>query len=302
MRKTVSIVSPSAQKCRDNFPPPLLLSIPRENGLVARKTGCPLSPNFIIINSATRSHFPPGLSLLVEYHFFSDPCPRNDQRPAGNLFANRDTNVELAIHSVSLFLYHHMMSLNIDMKIIRPWNCSGSPILLMNFWTSRTSSNVVDLGKIFHSNSIGFPSIVSKVVYCDESLNHPNCRSQTRLKKRQCVHSCTSQHFNSVLRSTAASTISDVLAHAADLTGLMATVRETHPTQQQQKKTSDSACIENKIPTHRDLRAPQLCNQRRHSNHVDPPSPVRIRFKIVMAVMTDEKSQCCVSSIFHCNS
>ena len=33
------------------------------------------------------------------------------------------------------------------------------------------------------------------------------------------------QHFNSVLRSTAASTLSDVLVHAADLTGLMATVR-----------------------------------------------------------------------------
>ena len=68
------------------------------------------------------------------------------------------------------------------------------------------------------------------------------------------------------------------------------------------KKTSDSVRIENKIPTHRDLRAPQLCNQRRHSNHVDPPSLVRIRFKIVMAAMTDEKGQCCVSSIFHCNS
>ena len=33
------------------------------------------------------------------------------------------------------------------------------------------------------------------------------------------------QHFNSVLRSTAASTLSDVLVHAADLSGLMATVR-----------------------------------------------------------------------------
>ena len=62
--------------------------------------------------------------------------------------------------------------------------------------------------------------------------------------RRQCVHSCTQlvtytgrtqaylhlgtkgpQHFNSVLRSTAASTLSDVLVHAADLTGLMATVR-----------------------------------------------------------------------------
>ena len=33
------------------------------------------------------------------------------------------------------------------------------------------------------------------------------------------------QHYTSVLRSTAASTLSDVLVHAADLTGLMATVR-----------------------------------------------------------------------------
>ena len=179
VRKTVSIVSPSTQKCIDNFPPPLLLSVPRDNGLVARKTGCPLSPNLIIINSATRSHFPPGLCLSVEYHFVFDPGPRNDHRPAGKFFANRDTSVELAIHSVSLSLFHHMMSLNIDMKIIRPWNCSGSPILLMNFWTSRTSSNVENPGKIFHSNSIGSPSIVSSVLYCDESLNHSNCRSQT---------------------------------------------------------------------------------------------------------------------------
>ena len=32
--------------------------------------------------------------------------------------------------------------------------------------------------EIFHSNSIGSPSIVSKVLYCGESLNHPNCSSQ----------------------------------------------------------------------------------------------------------------------------
>ena len=113
-------------------------------GLVARKTGCSLSLNFIIINSAILSHFPPGLSLLVEYHFISDPGLKND--PAGNLFANRDISVELAIHSVSLSLIHNMMSLNIDMKIIRPWNCSSSPILLMNFWTSSTNCNVLNPG------------------------------------------------------------------------------------------------------------------------------------------------------------
>ena len=86
MRKTVSIVSPSAQKCIDNFPPPLLLGVPRDSGLVARKTGCPLSPNLNIINSATLSHCLCGLSLQVEYHFVSDPGARNDQRPGGNLF------------------------------------------------------------------------------------------------------------------------------------------------------------------------------------------------------------------------
>ena len=110
---------------------------------------------------------------------FSDPGPRNDQLPAGNLFANKDTSVALAIHSCSLSLIHHMMSLNIDMKIIRPWNCAGSLILFMNFWTSSTSCNVVHPVKRFHSNSIGSPSIVSKVLYCGESLNQPNRSSQT---------------------------------------------------------------------------------------------------------------------------
>ena len=134
---------------------------------------------FIIINSATRSHFPPGLSLLVKYRFVSDPGPRIDQRPAGNLSENKDTSVELAIHTVPLSLFHHMMSLNIDMKIIRPWNCSVSPILLMNSWPLLQSCNVGNPGNFFHSNSIGYPSIVSKVLYFDESLKHPNCRSQT---------------------------------------------------------------------------------------------------------------------------
>ena len=114
---------------------------------MARKTGCPLSLNLIIINSATRSHSPCGLSLQVECHFVSDPGRRNDQCPAGNLFANKDTSVELAIHSYSLSIILHRMSLNIDMKIIRPWNCSGSLILFMNFWTSWTSCNVVNPGK-----------------------------------------------------------------------------------------------------------------------------------------------------------
>ena len=47
----------------DNCPSHLLLSVPRDNGLVARETGCPLSLNSIIINSATLSHSPRGLSM-----------------------------------------------------------------------------------------------------------------------------------------------------------------------------------------------------------------------------------------------
>ena len=77
-------------------------------------------------------------------------------------------SVASAICSCSLSLIHHMMSLNIDMKIIRPWHYSGSPIMFMNFWTSWTSCNVVNPRKIFHSNSNGSPSYVSKVLYCDE--------------------------------------------------------------------------------------------------------------------------------------
>ena len=69
VRKTVSIVPSSAQKCIDNFPPPLLLSWPLDNGLVARKTGCPFSASVIIIFSAILPHSPCGLSSLIEYHF-----------------------------------------------------------------------------------------------------------------------------------------------------------------------------------------------------------------------------------------
>ena len=54
--------------------------------------------------------------------------------------------------------------MKIDMKIIRPWICSCSLILIMNFWTSWTNCNVVNPLEIFDWNSIGFTSIVSKVL------------------------------------------------------------------------------------------------------------------------------------------
>ena len=61
------------------------------------------------------------------------------------------------------------MSLNIDMKMIRPVNFSGVTLNLdMNSWTLLQSCNVVNPGKMFHSNSIGSPSIVSKALYSGE--------------------------------------------------------------------------------------------------------------------------------------
>ena len=73
-------------------------------------------------------------------------------------FAISDTSVALAMHSCSLSVDHHMMSLNIDMKIIRTWNCSGSLILFMNSWTLSTC-NVVNPGKY----STRIPSVLRQL-------------------------------------------------------------------------------------------------------------------------------------------
>ena len=59
-------------------------------------------------------------------------------------------------HSTLLSLDPHEMSLNIDMKIIRPVNFSGVTLNLdSNSWTLWQSCNVVNPGKMFHSSSIG---------------------------------------------------------------------------------------------------------------------------------------------------
>ena len=70
------------------------------------------------------------------------------------------------------------MSLNIDMKIIRPAILSGVTLnLVSNSLSLLQNCNVVNPGKIFHSNSIGSPSILSKALYSDELLNHVNLSS-----------------------------------------------------------------------------------------------------------------------------
>ena len=98
-------------------------------------------------NSATLSHSHCGLSTWVEYHIFSDPGPRHDHLPGGNLLAYVETRSAFALHSRSLFSNPHEMSLNIDMKMIRPLNSDGSLISDVNSWTLLQSSNVVNPGK-----------------------------------------------------------------------------------------------------------------------------------------------------------
>ena len=86
----------------------------------------------------------------------------------------------LALHSCSLSSDHHEMLSNNDMKMIRSVNSSGSTLIVdWNSWTSLQSCNVVNLGKLFHSNSSGSPSILCKFMYSDQLMNHVNLSSQT---------------------------------------------------------------------------------------------------------------------------
>ena len=155
-------MSRSPRKWKDSFPPPLLRKVPRSKALVPRNTGCPLSLKLSNMCSATSSHSPFGLYVFDPYHFFSDPGPRNDHCPCGNIRAYPATVVDFATH-ISLFsLLPHEISLNIDRKMIRPVNCSGPHFIsVIMFWMSARICNVVNPVKFVHSNSIGSPSIRS---------------------------------------------------------------------------------------------------------------------------------------------
>ena len=153
-------MSSLAVKCIVVLPPPLLLDCPLAKALVYRNIGWPDLWKFCIIFSAVRSQDPFGLQLYVAYHFFSEPSPRKDQWPRGNLRAYSSTLFWIISTKLFISFCSHTMSLSIDMKMILLLSPAGthcnSPILL---WISLRMPAVVNLGKIFHSNSMGFPSI-----------------------------------------------------------------------------------------------------------------------------------------------
>ena len=95
--------------------------------------------------------------------FSHNQSPRNDQHSCGNFLAYAATFMEFAKQFSWFPCVLHTMSLYIDMKMILPMNCSGSHLnSAIMFWISSRIPNVMNPGTIFHSNSIGPPSIRSK--------------------------------------------------------------------------------------------------------------------------------------------
>ena len=87
----------------------------------------------------------------------------------------------LAKHTRWLFWFLHWMSLCIDMKIILPWNCSGSQPKFFISLISRTICSAVCPGNIIHSNSTGSPLIPSNSLYWPVRLNHSSLFSHSML-------------------------------------------------------------------------------------------------------------------------
>ena len=90
---------------------------------------------------------------------------------------------EFGIRQALLFIVfdQQQTSLNIDINMIVLLKFSGvSPNLKSKLLTSSLSCNVLNPGKIFHSSSIGSPSILSKFLNF-EDFKHPKLCSHASL-------------------------------------------------------------------------------------------------------------------------
>ena len=110
------------------------------------------------MHSAVLSHSPSGQWTWVPYHFFSEPGPGNDLCPCVNFRAYSVTLRAFAIQCSFFPRLVQSMSLYIDMKMILPLNCSGSPFdFVIIFWILSSIHNVVNPGNFVHSISTGSP-------------------------------------------------------------------------------------------------------------------------------------------------
>ena len=93
------------------------------------------------------------ISLLQNTTSFAEPGSINDHCPIPNFFASTLTALAFAKHSSLLPFLSQEMSLNIDINRILLVKVSGaSPKSLSGSLTLPQSCNVVNPGKMFHSN------------------------------------------------------------------------------------------------------------------------------------------------------
>ena len=137
---TASTVSSLPLKWKDDFHFPLLFKSSLSKALEPRNTaGCPLS---VCMNEFDTTLFPIW-------------AQETDQRPVANLLAYSATLMEFAIHNLLFPFAHHAVSLYIDVKMVRPWNCPNSHFIsIIMFSISAIIYNAMNPGKFFHSNSI----------------------------------------------------------------------------------------------------------------------------------------------------
>ena len=179
IRNKSSLFDESPLKCMVSLPF-FLFRIPRLKTLMLLNTGWPVSLNLCTILLAVESHSPLGECEDVPYHFFSDPRLRNVQCPGEDLFAKFLIFCAFGTQISSLPFLVQSMSLNIDMKMIRSVNSSGSMLFLFKSrWISwRTSQwrkswqNISRIQFLLHR----FPQVLVRRIHLEFfHLTFPSC-------------------------------------------------------------------------------------------------------------------------------
>ena len=119
---------------------------------VPKNTGCRLSVKLSNMCSATSSHSPFGLYVCDPYHFFSDPGPRNDQRPCKNIFVYPATVLEVAMHNSLYSFVHHFLDLGETCNVVNP----GENFPLEIHWLPGDSIPFSILREVPVNHSCGF--------------------------------------------------------------------------------------------------------------------------------------------------